>query len=392
MMSKEQFGLYSVGFATVLLLSGLISASIGMQFTVNLPDQENHCRAQYAVHHAAAVALVCFGMIGIAVAFSFLPREIGGFDAYLVSELAVPVTVAVTFYSLRDLLIRLAYSERRETAVLKSNMVVGFFNLGALFSISRLLSAAPSAEIALYVYAVGQMVGCLSGVSLGALPWHGICWTQVSGAFAESWKGGRWAVISSLAYNVRTQAHSFLIPPLLGVRVLAEINAARILVTPAVMAIPPFSDVLMPRLAERRQQGLLKLARASSIAIGGLSAVTLLYSSALMLSLNWLLPLIFGETYRNIDQLVFGWCAVTVFLALRNGLSLALQVVRAFRGLMLANVFAALWTLILFRPFVEHFGVLGAIYAIAAVEMLLCVVLLLMLFFLMRVTAKEPLI
>ncbi|MHB8130230.1 MAG: hypothetical protein ACYDEX_14650, partial [Mobilitalea sp.] len=56
-MSKAQFGQYSIGFATVMLAGAVVCAFIAVQFVVNLPDQPIINRASYALHHAMIIVI-----------------------------------------------------------------------------------------------------------------------------------------------------------------------------------------------------------------------------------------------------------------------------------------------------------------------------------------------
>ncbi|MEF8698647.1 MAG: hypothetical protein V5B33_04830 [Candidatus Accumulibacter sp. UW20] len=382
-MEKEQFGLYGLGFGIVLMLASTMTASISVQFVVNLPDQPHGQRACYAMHHAAAIALVGAVLTGVAVMVSLVLSSWPVPGGTIAKQLALPVASAAAIYGLRDLLMRVAFSERDEMLVLRSNVAVGLVVLCALFSAVQ-VGIELNAGIALYIYSAGQLAGGLVGLSRRGLPWREFRLRQMQQAFSDSWQGGRWSVLTSLIYNLRTQVHNFVVPPLLGVAALADINAARVLVTPAVMAIPPFTQVLMPRLAEQRSRGVSTLVRTAKMAIVGLSIVAFLYSTMLMLSLSWLLPLVLGEPYRHVGGLVLAWCVVTVFLALRNGLSITLQVLRAFRGLMFANLVAAMLAVVAAILLVEPLGARGVVGALGLAELLLCLVLVMMIRIRMR--------
>jgi|GEM_PF-864456 len=376
-MEKEQFGLYGLGFGIVLMLAGIITASISVQFVVNLPDQPHGQRACYAMHHAAAIALVGAVLTGIAAMLSVVLSNWHLPGGTIAKQLVLPVASAAAIYGLRDLLMRFAFSERDEMLVLRSNVAVGLVVLCTLFAAVQ-IGIELNAGIALCLYSAGQLAGCLVGLSRQGMPWREFRLRQMQHAFSHSWQGGRWSVLTSLIYSMRTQVHNFVVPPLLGIAALAEINAARLLVTPAVMAIPPFTQVLMPRLAEQRSRGVSTLVRTARMAIIGLSVVALLYSTMLMLSLSWLLPLVLGEPYRHVGGLVLAWCVVTVFLALRNGLSITLQVLRAFRGLMFANLVAAILAVVVAIFLVEPLGANGVVSALGLAELLLCLVLVMM--------------
>lgn len=369
-MDKSEFGLYSLGFALMLMIAGLISSLITVQFVVNLPDLPKAQHMDYAMHNAIAVFLL--GMIliilGILVDSIQMVLIIGEAD---VQQIILPCAVATVFYSQRDFLIRVAYSERRESIVLLSALAVSA-GMAAFFIVEWYLKQPLSAPHALYGLAVGQMTGCVAGLLFLRFSYRKLNIANIRQVFKDSWQGGRWNILTNVAYNLRTQAHNFIIAPLLGMVALAEVNAARVLVTPAVMAIPPLTQILMPRLGEKRKQGITAIKHYALLSIGVLTAFSLLYTLLLFVLLPWALPLALGEAYQHIGHLVLAWCLVSVALALRNGLTMVLQVIRAFRDLFFANVIAAAVAILLVIVLSMMLDSLGAIIALAIAEIVLC--------------------
>ena len=390
LMNKTEFGQYGLGFALMLLISGLVCASIAVQFVVNLPDQPKEYRAAYALHHTAAVGVVSLILIVLAFALQTGTRKYypHGNATFI---LILPVTVASGFYTLRDLLMRFAFSERRESLVLASNVVVAIAT-ATIFSIMVILHQRINAPSALYAYSTGQAAGCLHALLVFKLPWRDINVPGLWQAFRDSWTGGRYNILSGVVYNIRTQAHNFVVAPLLGVAALAEVNAARVLVSPALMAIPPVTQILMPRLAEKRALGSAVISKITMLSIAFLLLATIVYSLSLVLNMKWVLPLALGKAYEDVGQLVIAWCVTTVVLALRNCLTVALEVVRAFRNLLVANVATAVGAMFFAVNLARTYGGLGAIYALAMAEALLCVILIFVQIFLRKgepVSLKE---
>ncbi len=372
-MNKFQFGQYNLGFASILLISGLVCAWIVVQFVVNLPDQPSQRRTAYALHHGVAIMLVGSVLIGVAFVLQttikryFLPDNANVL-------LIIPVAVASGLYALRDLLMRFAFAERRESVVLGSTVVVAIAIVG-VFSVMMIFDHSIDAASALYGYAIGQGAGALQALLVFKLPWQDINLSELRRAFRDSWTGGRWNILSGVVYNIRSQAHNFIVAPLLGITALAELNAARVLVTPAVMAIPPVIQILMPRLAEKRALGSEALSKPAMLSIAVLSLVTVVYSIILIANIQWILPLALGKTYGHVGPLVVAWCIVTVMLALRNGLTVVLEVAREFRNLLVANIGAAIGAVLLAVSLSRLYGGVGAVYALAMAEALLCTML-----------------
>ncbi|MBV6389872.1 MAG: hypothetical protein JNIBNLAF_01523 [Nitrosomonas europaea] len=369
-MDKSEFGFYSLGFALMLTLAGLISSSIIMQFVVNLPDIPKIQRADYAMHHSAAVFLLGMILIILGLFVNSIQTEliIGEMD---LRQIILPLAIATFFYSQRDVFVRIAYSEKLEFTVL---LITLFIPIGmVIFFIIQWYTEQPlTAFCAMYGIAAGQAAGCMAGLHFLKLPYKKFRVAGVYEAFKDSWQGGRWNILSNIVYSLRSQAHNLIAAPLLGAAALAEMNATRVLVTPAVMAIPPLTQILMPRLGEKRKQGVEVIKRYAFLSIGMLTAFSLLYTLLLLVLLPWVLPLALGEAYQHTGNLVMAWCLVTVFLALRNGLAMVLQVVRVFRELLTANMIAAAVAILLVIVLSMMLDNLGAIIAIAIAEVVLC--------------------
>ncbi|MHB8130229.1 MAG: MATE family efflux transporter, partial [Mobilitalea sp.] len=292
--------------------------------------------------------------------------------------LILPVTVASVFYALRDLLMRFAFAQRRETVVLSSNIIVAIAVATTFYSM-LILGHSINAVEGIYAYAIGQAVGCFNALLLLKLPWQGMRLDRLWQAMRDCWAGGRWTILTTVVYEIRSQAHNFVVAPLLGANVLAEINASRVLVTPALMFIPPVTQILMPRLAEKRKQGLESFSHIAIISVATLVVWAIIYSLCLIVIMPFIIPLALGKPYSHVGPLVLAWCFFTVLLSLRSGMTIVMQVIRAFRELFFINFLAALFT-ILFAFILSHtFGGSGAIYALAAAEALLCIALPIML-------------
>lgn len=382
---REEFGVYTMGFAALLLIAGLVSAAIGVQFVVNLPRQTTNQRDAYAVHHVVAIGVLGLLVAVCGAALTFIPwsLQIGGAP---ISDIAFPAALGAAAYALRDILVRVAFSERREFAVLFSSLGT---TLGTVLVLGSLwwLAIAPSAFNGLLAYGVGQLLGAVMAAVLLRLPWHRLEIGGLREAYRDSWHGGRWHLLTGVAYSMRTQAHNLVVAPMLGVAAIADMNAARILVTPAVMAIPPITQVFQPRLAESCARGLAALLQMTAFVGVTLLSIALLYASMLLLLLPWLLPLVLGNGYQHVGGLVVAWCVVVVLLALRNAVAIALQAVRAFRPLLFANTAASMFALMATLMMGRLFGAEGAVAGLASAEALLSVTLIIVL---KRFIRSEP--
>ena len=371
-LDKIQFGQYSFGFALILFISGLICAFIGVQFVVNLPDQPLESRATYTLHHL--VLIIMGGFIILCLAFISKIIIKTTFSDLSVLKLIFPIAVASVLYALHDLLMRFAFSERREGLVFGSNVVVAV-TITALFLAISVTGHSINASSALYTYAIGQAAGSIQAIIIFNLPWCDVNLPKIIQAFYDSWAGGRWHILTTLVYSLRAQTHNFVIAPILGFAALAEVNAARLLLTPAIMAIPPSTQVIMPRLAEQRVKGNKKLFQTSMIWIVTLFSIAIIYSMLLLFLSPWVVPLALGKEYSHVGPLILIWCFAIMFFAFRNGVSVALLVIRSFRQLFYANIVATILTVVFAITLSRIFGAGGAVFAFAFSEFLLSIIL-----------------
>lgn len=371
-MHKDEFGLYGLGFAGILFLAGLMAAAISVQLAINLPDKQRELRGVYAVNHAAAlgivgVVLICAAPISVAILDMLIPS----FEGW---SLLTPVAVGTALFAVRDLLTRVAFSVRREGVILASSLNAALTIVLAFLAL-KLDGRDPTATLALYCYAAGQAASVTHLTIALGLPWRQVGCGKLFEAYRDSWKGGAWSVLTSAVYNFRNQAHSFLVVPLMGATILADINAARVLLTPAVMIIPPTTQFIMPRLGSARREGFPILLRTAFVWVTLLTSVSILYCAALFVVLEPAISIALGEKYNHVGGLVNAWSVFVVGLALRNGLTVVLLVLKEFRMIFWANVFAAVFLAALVLAASRQSSAVWIILAMAASELLLCAIL-----------------
>jgi len=370
-LDKPQFGLYGLGFASVMIIAVMLSALFSVQFVVNVSDQEIENRSSYALHHIAAVAISGLAMmIAVMLAVNSVQKNI----IPVIEAFALPITVAAATFALRDILMRVAFVNRREIIVFINAATVAF-SIATVYLLLGYKNIELTALKALYIYAIGQFAGIIQGLIMLKLPWKTLGKKGLIEAFSHSWKGGRWHVMTSMVHGIRIHIHNFIIPPILGLAVLAEINAARILLSPVVLAIPPIYQLIMPRLAERRTQGLFEITRMIVIVISGLTVFATFYCAGLFLTRDTLLPLLLGKSYSNLNYIIIAWSVYSIVLVLRNGLTMAMEVLKFFRGIFSANVVAASVAIVLAVWLSIGHGGTGIVWALVIAEFTLCLIL-----------------
>lgn len=368
-IEKSEFGLYGLAFAITMFFSGLLAATMSTQFTVNRPDIPQQDRKTFALEYVAAFSTFVAALAAICIPAAIVVASVVG-STQAVGRIAFAIVVATVGFGVRDLAARIAYSEGASSLVFGAALVAAVV-IASILTGAELLQLQITGAMAISAYGLAQLIGGGYAVARLRLPWRRLQLRRMRATFENCWKGGRWSMLASVASNLRTQAHNFVVAPLLGFAALADINATRILVTPAILLIPPLSQVASPKLAELRSQSVstfFALVRTFAI---GLSLFALAYAIVVMSALPVLTPLVLGEKYEDHDHLVLAWCAFTALLASRVATFLALEALRQFVSLTRISWVGAAIGLALSFILAKQLGSAGAVWAVVLGELCL---------------------
>lgn len=376
-LSPEDFGLYGIGFAISLFFAGIGNALFLTQMVINSPDKTQDDRSAYAGRILLLLSLFCMASVLFVSVLLFTGCIVWDVVRHYV-EFASAVTTASTVYLLKEFFVRHAYNVRRETWTLAINGTIAC-TMAALLWGEHQCSAAINVEMALWIYSVAHAASVIVGLLLSKLP---VAWRQLRelrGDLLEAWHYGKWASITNLVYFARANAHTIVVTALMGPVGVAKINAARILVTPAVMLTPALSQLAMPRLAALRAQGDARVVKFGSTVTLVLLSIALLYSTVLLVGYDVIVPMVVGKNYQDIVSITVLWCVFTCLLALRNGAEIPVQVLRKFRGLSVANTYSAIASLVATYCLSIAYGIQGALIGLiigeTALILLLCGIL-----------------
>jgi len=369
-LSPAEFGLYGIGFAISLFYFGIGHFLFLTQMVVHMPDRAPEDRLPYAGRMFLLVALFCTATLFL---FTLLLMA-GGFIWESVvrhAEFASAIMAASIAYLLKDFFVRHAYNVRRETWALIIHGAIACV-IAILLWLHHLLVTSFSVGTALWIYALAQLSGAIIGYLLARLPLEGHQMNALFGDLREAWHGGKWASITNLALFARAQSHTIVAAALLGPVGVAKLNAARLLVTPAVMLTPALSQVAMPRLAAvRGQQGMSHLMRLGQWVTSALLVVALLYSTILLFGYDFIVDKVLGENYQDLFLITVLWCLYTCLLALRNGAEIIGQVLKKFKRLSSANTYSAIVSLIATYWLTVGYGLSGALIGLITGEAVL---------------------
>lgn len=369
--TKAEFGLYVLGYGILVLGWSLIAALI----TAHMPalfSKESISGAERRIQ--------CGALLGTLLAACIATTTCGCFLTLLLTQLHI-VAFPDTYYwlllssalpgiCLRDFMRRYFFQERSETRALlmdASALTLTLATLGVLAALHAThLNSAAAAVLAVggLTVGVGGIIGAgLSPKKSGA---------GAPGALPSLWRAGRWNMGATSVSWIQTQAYTFFVTAMLGLSGLATANAPRVLLAPIALLTTGLALPLLPRFAQQRTNlNAVVGVRSVFVLLATTCAFVGLYTLALWLARDALVPLILGHRYSDVWPCIVAWAIANVFTNARVYYSTFLLAKRSFRRLAAATVLSAVVIIGLTGPLIHFFGVVGSIYSIAAGELLL---------------------
>jgi len=373
-LTAEDFGLYGIGFAVMLFYSGIGNALFLTQMVVNMPDKNYTQKNIYA--SSILFSLMIFCLLTLILVFIILNCIFYKWVwIYEYKKYIIVVTVASVSYLIKDFFVRQAYTARKETNALKINIVVAFTLTIMLIAQSPIFIDKMTVNRAFWFLATSNFLGAFTGLISDRLPMHFFNMKQICYDAKETWINGRWAVGGVMITWSQSQAFIYITAMLLGPVGVGQVNAARLLIAPAVFLLPALNNFAMPRLADVRKGNKALMIRQGINFSFCLLVIAFVYTLVIMSLADFLIPVFIGSKYKEIKTLLPAWCLVLIINFGRNGAGILLQVMKQFRALMIKNIISAAFTIILATFLIYMCGVSGGLIAISAGEFVLALIL-----------------
>jgi|HubBroStandDraft_5_1064220.scaffolds.fasta_scaffold15100_2 O-antigen/teichoic acid export membrane protein len=368
--TKAEFGLYGLGYGILVLGWTLIAGLITAQMTAALAKETliaEERRAQYG-WLLRALLIVCLATTGCGCLLILVLRQLHLLPAYD-TYYWLFLSAALPGVCLRDFMRRYFFQERSESRALLMDASALALTVAILGGVAA-LHVTHLNSIAVATLAVGGLAVGTCGVVAGGLSPR----AHNKGAFAgfrALWRAGRWNIGATIVSWIQIQAYTFFVTAMLGLSGLAAANAPRVLLTPVTLLSTGLALPLLPRFAKQRTNLHAVVGFRS---VRGLLAMTLafvgVYTFALWLARDRVVPLILGGRYTDIWPCIVAWGFANVFMNIRMYYSTFLLAKRSFRRLAAANVLSAAAVVSLTAPLIHFYGVVGSVYSIAAGELL----------------------
>jgi O-antigen/teichoic acid export membrane protein len=354
--SKEQFGLYMLGFSIVLLLTDLQTSVIAMPFTVFAPRLKGDAHALYA--GSTLIHQILFSLLGmLALAFGAFLAEFGVGPRGLEPVLwALGATVGLIM--LREFVRRICFASLKLKSVLLFDTFICAFQTGILLLLGRL--GILSASRAYWV------IGPVCGIAA-------LCWLRLQkGSFRlrldesitdlkRNWAFGRWVFASGLVYTISANLYSWLLAFFHGTASAAVFAACMGVVSASNPALLGLQNFVSPKTAHEFANNGLRGLRKFVLKLSGMLALPAgLLTAVLIIWGDHFVALLYGSRYSG-NGMVVAVLALNLFVS-----AVGFSFSRALLAMERANVdfalnFVALFTMLTLGLWlVKTQGALGA--------------------------------
>jgi O-antigen/teichoic acid export membrane protein len=134
-----------------------------------------------------------------------------------------------------------------------------------------------------------------------------------------------WSTLGALTYWVFTQSSNYVLAGRLDLKAVADVNAIRLLLMPAIVLTIGVQNLLMPTAAVwYAEVGLTRLVRRLLVFIAGMVLLDLVYLAVVWAERGWLTGTLLHKHVEARDELILLWALVALIGVVRDVLLCAL--------------------------------------------------------------------
>jgi len=373
-LPQHEYGAFVFWANTGFVLSSLQNAVSGTHLYTLSPGgpQSDHRRHVERLMHA-----VTLGWLALVGALALLGGGlIRGHDANLHAWTAALFLPA---FLLQQYVRALAFSRGETgTATVQTGLVVVLSGLFLAVSLAGARALQADAALAALAAAYG-LAGVIGFWRATRGQWTGWRPRELEGYLAFARHSG-WIFVGVSTTELLTRFYSFVTATTFGAAALAGLSASQLLLRPIPLLATSWSMVARGDLARRRDEvdrrGIARLVYGA--AIGGV-ALTLGWTLLVHAAWGPVSTQMFGGKYGDLGWMVLVWGLCSGLSFVQTALSSALQVMRAFKPIAIANSIAAGAAVLAIVGLMRLYGPAGAVLGTAVgqtIEAVLMVVIL----------------
>ena len=354
--SKEEFGLYMLGFSLILLVTDLQTSLIATPYMVYAPRLKGRAHALYSgstlIHQVvfSLLGMLALGCAAITSRFGIGPRGLG--------PVLWALGAMVGLIMLREFVRRICFAGLKLRSVLVFDICIGLVQVGGLLLLAHF--GVLSASVA-YL-----LIGPVCGIAALAWLWleKDFFHLQLAQSVVDlktNWTFGRWVFASGLVYTASANLYPWLLAFFHGPAAAGVFAACVGVVSASNPALLGLQNFLGPKTAHefaaKGQRALrrlvLKISAMLAVPVGLLTMVLILWGDRFV-------ALLYGKRYAGNGLVVAVLAVNLLFTALGFSFSRALLAMERARVDFVLNLVALVIMLTLGLWLVQTHGALGA--------------------------------
>ncbi len=367
----EEYGLFSFLMAFYYLIASVQNALINTPLMILSPrlSQKEAYTLSRGIVGLLFIGMLMFMFLTL-LGFFFFFRHFENVNLQLVHVFCFLFGLGPL--SLRDFLRAEEFAQLRPVHALKRDLVYAFFVIAMIIfmvNFSKINS-----------YNIFILIG-VSALSITIIPFVKICkplprWKEISFAYQKSWKISAWSVWGATSSWFQMQAFVYLPFFLIGVKEVAYLSAARLVMMPPALLSGSWGNYFRPSASQKMSNGdLAGTLHFFFLSTFALVLVLCLYTCVALLLLRQLPTSWIPESYRNISEYVILWAIIIFFMTIRSTLSYLYQVSLAFKQLAIRGMVSAVFTIASTWYLIIKLGLNGTLKGRIAGEFLLMILL-----------------
>ena len=370
--SKEEYGVFSIGFASILLIIGAIHALILLQMTVIAPEKKAHERDQYF----GSMLIAMYALLALLAVILFIFVLAG---TNWISQDYRKLILIIAFSSPGLLTLEFMRQYHYFFGLPHRVLLIDFAYFISYFAALSIYVFLDFKDIHLLTIAINGCIAFLFGIG-GMMYSSSISIKNAMydawDSFIYAWEQGAWALGGVFVSQLQGQGYIFLLAILKGPLMVAEMNAARLFISPLLVMSTGLSKVMLPKMALLKADGneneAIRLAlKVLFLTIG----LIFIYMLAISIGWGWIDELASGKGYQNLWVPVSLWGIVYLFHSISIAPTELLHIHREFRIITLAGAAISIIVFLGSIPSVIYFGINGALITLATGELILAIVL-----------------
>lgn len=319
--SASDYGMFVLVQSTVLLLLTAQSAWLTSPLAILAPKRTPELRAMMVGAVEAAQRRFLWRIALVAICIPALAYATGIWDGFSAAVVAAGVIAGWSALQ-RDYMRKVLLIYSRTNTLLGADAIYAVIFVGGtaiavfapkhavIWAVIAMAVAAWFGEKAAY-RALARNPGWIPGSATAFL--------------RELRRLGIWAAVGALSYWLFSQSYNYILVSRLDLKAVADVNASRLLIMPAIVLIVGLDSLLVPKSAGwLASVGIGRLLKRLSIVLLGIAAIELGYLLLVWIFRDWLTREFLHKVIGDRDRLLLLWGCISLIGLLRTVIQSAL--------------------------------------------------------------------